>query len=262
MPLIVHLVPETADAGAETQARYLIAGLRDQCGWEVELAYFRVGRAHNEFESLGVPLREVPHPRRLIFDLPRRVRALGSLYAERQPAILHAWLDEANLVAALAIRHWPAAKLVISQRCARRAYRRVPYWPWALRAVQGRVDHAIANSEGGRRFLLDLGYSPERTSLIRNGLPSDGAKVEAPVETVRAQARRLLGLQADERAVGFVGRPDEAKDLGTLFEAMTPVWRVMPRTRLLLLGTTDHQVRCLGLHPSERDVASDWRSAA
>jgi glycosyltransferase involved in cell wall biosynthesis len=256
-PLVVHLIPETASAGAERQARYLISGLRERGGWQIELAYFRAGRAHDEFESLGVEMREVRSTRRLALDWRRRVRVLHELYAGREPAIVHAWLDEASLVAALAIRRWPRAKLVVSQRIDRSAYRNAAHWKWTKRAIRGRVDHAISNSEGGIEFLHRLGYSPARTSLIPNGVP-DSARRDAPEVELRAAARARLGLRESGPVVGFVGRPDQQKDLGTLFEAMEVVWRSFPAARLILIGPTDQELRDLGLQAPERTNAMGW----
>jgi glycosyltransferase involved in cell wall biosynthesis len=180
------------------------------------------------------------------------------LYADRRPTIVHAWLDEANLVAALAVGRWPAAKLVISQRCARPAYRSVPYWPWALRALRSRVDHAIANSVDGLEYLRSLGYKPERTSLIRNGLPPEAGASEVPLEELRERARRRLGLQNDGPVVGFVGSANELKDLGTLFGAMARVLQEVPNARLLLVGPTGEDLRRLRLTPPDRTTALGW----
>jgi glycosyltransferase involved in cell wall biosynthesis len=257
-PLVLHVLPETASAGAETQAHYLLRGLRELNRWELQLAYFRAGIAHEQFRSLGIPMREVTARRPLSRDWKQRVRALHALYAEKRPAIVHAWLDEANLVAALAIRRWSDAKLVISQRCARGAYGNLPFWRWTLRAIRGRVDQAVANSEGGLDFLRGLGYSASKTCLIRNGVPADLSPRPLSEAQVQARARDQLGLHDHTPVVGFVGRPDKMKDLGMLFQAMNTVWQAVPDARLILIGPDAGGIRKLGLTVPERVTPMGW----
>lgn len=258
--LVVHLIPETIEAGAENQARYLIEGLLDRGSWDIELVYFSAGRAHESFASLGIPMYQVPRNRRIALDLMGRARGVHALYRDRPPAILHSWLDEANLVGALAARRWPSSKLVISQRCAGAAYRDVPLWPWAIRLIRRYADQAVSNSTDGMRFLRGLGYSPRQLSLIPNGFP-EGSFADAGGAD-RARARGALGLDRDAPTIGFVGRADGMKDFPNLFSCMERVWESFPDAYLVLIGPTSEGLRQLGLRVPERAVALGWKPSA
>lgn len=258
LPTVLHLLPETGEAGAEKQARYLLAELKHSGRWRVELAYFRAGRAHQWFAALGIPLHEVPPRSRLMFDLAGRVLRTGRLIERRRVSLVHAWLNEANLVAALAVRRRSPPSVIISQRCAAAAYVNARYWPWALRSVRWRVDHAIANSADGIRFLGALGYASTRMSLISNGIP-DPAPGEAAEQTGTDSSLRVrLDLGPDDPVVGFVGRADPFKDLETLFAAMQVVARRHPKARLVLIGPTREQIRALGLTLPAGAKAIGW----
>ncbi|HLY48994.1 MAG TPA: glycosyltransferase [Solirubrobacteraceae bacterium] len=254
-PLILHVLPETADAGAEKQARYLIAELRESERWSVELAYFRAGRAHQAFASIGVPMHEVPARRRLAVDVGARASRLRRLYRRRKPAIVHAWMDEANLVAAVAagVRRPPA--LIISQRCGGLRYEESAGWPWALKAIRRRADHAIANSADGLRYLRTLGYDAAVLSLISNGIPP-AERDDWPLQRKRARAE--LGLDDGDIVVGFVGRPDRLKDLPNLFAAMNVVRAALPGARLALIGPTSSDIVTLGLSAPACAIVVGW----
>jgi glycosyltransferase involved in cell wall biosynthesis len=257
-PTVLHLLPETEEAGAEKQARYLLAELKRSGRWHVELAYFRAGRGHQRFAALDIPLHEIPRRSRLIFDLPGRVLSLRRLIERRRVSLIHAWLNEANLVAALAAGLRAPPRVIISQRCAKAAYFDAPYWPWALRGIRRRVDHAIANSADGIRFLGALGYAPARMSLISNGIPAAEAGERAEPTTADTALRVQLDLGPGEPVVGFVGRADRFKDLGTLFAAMEVVRSRHPEAWLVLIGPTTEELRSLGLALPARAKAIGW----
>lgn len=257
-PTVLHLLPETGEAGAEKQARYLLDELNLSGRWRVEIAYFRAGRGHHRFAALGLPLHEVPLRSRLMIDLPGRVLRTRRLIERRRVSLVHAWLNEANLVAALAVGRRTPPKVIISQRCAEAAYAEARYWPWALRSIRSRVDHAISNNTDGIRFLGTLGYAPGRMSLISNGIPFVERGDAAERTTAGASVRAQLGLGPDEPVVGFVGRADPFKDLGTLFEAMKVVRARCPEAHLVLIGPTGEQLQSLGLTLPARAKAIGW----
>jgi len=81
----VHLLPDTIDAGAENQARYLLDGLNRSGEVAPELAYFGAGRAHSAFAEIGIPMRQIVRKRRLRTDLFGRARRLRRAYADQPP---------------------------------------------------------------------------------------------------------------------------------------------------------------------------------
>src|SRR4051794_4224380 len=113
---IACLLPDTDDAGAENQTRYLLSALRDRQGVEAELVYFAEGRGHDAFVAAGLDMRQVPRRRRLVLDGHRRARALRGRFGAQPPDVLHTWLVEANIVGLLAARAWPRTGVVVTQR--------------------------------------------------------------------------------------------------------------------------------------------------
>ena len=254
---VVHLLPDTDDAGAENQARYLIAGMRDRDAVEPELVYFGRGRGHRAFEELGVPLRELPRRRRLALDVFRRARALRRLYADRPPDVLHTWLLEGNIVGLLAARAWPGTRVVITQQggayeLTYRNHLRVQ------RLLIGRADLALSNSEQGAEILAGH-MPPERVRVIANGVPAERFTGLRPRDQVRAE----LGIDADTPLVVTVGRAQSAdavrqKGYHVLLESFERMRRELPGVVLALVGPTEEELRRHGLRPGPGVRALGW----
>src|SRR4051812_28876912 len=113
-PLFVHLLPDTDAAGAEHQALYLMRGMRSR-RLSQELVHFGVGPGQALFEGVGIPLRHVPRRRPLTVDLARS-REFARLYAQRRPALVHAWLYEGNVVGLRAKPALSGSKPIVTQR--------------------------------------------------------------------------------------------------------------------------------------------------
>mgnify|MGYP000160521275 CR=1 FL=1 len=82
--------------------------------------------------------------------------------------------------------------------------RRVLLGPVRLYLMRRLVDHFIAISEGNRQAMLAEGISPERISLIPNGIDTDFFRPPQPEE--RRALRARYGYGADEVMVLFLGR--------------------------------------------------------
>jgi glycosyltransferase involved in cell wall biosynthesis len=254
------LLPDTDAAGAENQARYLTAALQASPEVEVELAYFGEGRAHRSFVELGVPMRQIPRRRRLRYELLGRARRLRAAYGDRPPRILHTWLREANIVGLIAARGWPDTRVVISQRGSwneldSRAYVQLQ------RLLAGRADRAISNSEDGALALARTGVSPDRISVIHNGVPRERVLVHEARDKVRAAHG-----WAEASLVAWVGRGDpkalEQKDLVMLFNALELLRKQRPQVRLALIGPTREDLTLSGIALPDWAVALGWQEHA
>ena len=109
----------------------------------------------------------------------------------------------------------------------------------------------IAVSEGIRDELVRSGLSASRIAVIPNAVaPSCGG---AALEALRQQRRGSLGIGANERVVGYLGRLSEEKGLVHLIEAIAAMRSATTPVRLLLVGdgpqraALERQVRALGL---------------
>lgn len=254
----LHLLPDTDDAGAENQARYLLSGLRERGELQVELAYFDAGRLHTAFEELGIPLHHVPRKRRLATDLVGRTRRLRHAFAGHSPDILHTWLLEGNLVGLLAARAWPQTRVVITQRGSWNELG-YPSLVRLQRLLIGRADRAISNSSGGAEMLVSIGMSRERISVIANGIPSERVAL-----TEARGAVRKRELWEDREVVAWVGRiSDEAttsqKDVETLFASMEMLISAHPTALLALIGPTREELVARGFTPPQWAQPLGWR---
>jgi glycosyltransferase involved in cell wall biosynthesis len=254
------VIPDTANAGAENQARYLIAAQAALAKCSVEITYFREGAAHAEFRQLGLPMRKLSTRLWSPFGLPQLALGLYGAYRDRPPTILHTWLPEANFVGALAASRWPDTGLVAGQRSGalERGMTRVRY---GSRIIRARADHVIANSVEGRDMLTDLGYDVTRVSVIRNGFPSPMIDAIGHAEEP-GRIRDRLGIPENTPIVGYVGRVDSAKDLETLFGAMAFVWNELPSTTLVMLGPQESELSRFAISRPQAVRALGWVSPA
>ncbi len=255
----VHLVPDTRDAGAENQVRYLLESLRDDARFAPELAYFGVGRAHRQFVELGLPMLHVPRLRRFRFDAYGRVRRLRRAYAAEPPTILHTWLLEGNVIGLAAARAWPGTRVVITQRGS-----------WEELASAGLVrlerllirhaDHAISNSRGGTEMLAGLGMPSECISVIPNGIPA----TRVAVGTGREELRARLGW-SERKIIAWAGRLDSPKaaaqkDFAGLLAAARRLHRHRDSARLALIGTTRQEASAQGFELPDWVDALGWQA--
>lgn len=266
-PLAVHLLPETQDAGAENQARYLIDAMHRDGRFATELAYFAPGRGHSDFEQLAAPMRLVPRRHRFRLDLIPRTRRLRRAYADRPPDVLQTWLLEGNIFGLLATRAWPQTALVLSNRGSWNEFD-YPVHVRLQRWLIGRADHAISNSPGGAEALAAMGMDPGQISVIPNGIPIERVRVHEPRDALRSR----LGWNTS--IVVSVGRPHDPaawaqKNFAGLLTAMDRLRATRPDTRLALVGLTHKDVVAAGypvpdwtlpLGPTER--APDYLNAA
>jgi glycosyltransferase involved in cell wall biosynthesis len=181
-------------------------------------------------EARGIPLT---HLRRGVFD-PRILVDLVALVRRKRARILHVHGYAASDFGRIAAR-WTGAALVLHEHFA--DPHMPPYQRLADRGLRALTDRAIAVSGSTRDFLERERHVPaERISVIWNGAPLDEF---APVDPERARAvRRDLGLGAQERVVGSIGRLSEQKGHRYLLEAAATLLRQAP-ARVLIVGDGD-----------------------
>ena len=241
----LHLLPDTDDAGAENQCRYLLTELIGRGGFEPELAYFEKGRAHAGFEATGVAMSEVARRGRVLTDGISRARRLRALVGANPPDILHTWLLEGNVVGLAAARAWPQTKVVITQRGS---WNELDY-PGIVRLQRlllRRADAAISNSRDGAQMLESIGMKADRIHVIANGIPmSRVASASDPAKT------RAENGWSDRQVIGWVGRVSDRetlgqKDLATLFKAVRRLRESCPDVTLALIGPSHAELADAG----------------
>lgn len=154
--------------------------------------------------------------RRSGFELAR-LRALSASLREFSPDVIHGFLDSSNayaFVAARALR----VPVVLSLRSDRMSVHGVR--SSILRGMLRRADAVVANSRGGREFLLrDAGVSPLRVHALPN--------IVAPPPQ---------SAHPDAVMVGCVGRLVALKRFDAAIAAMPAVRAAVPAARLTIVG--------------------------
>lgn len=237
--------------------RFEVAGV---VGLKPDGEYARKLKAQGmRVESLG--LTRTPRPG----DADR----LAKIVERERPDLVHALMYSAIQLTRLAKPKvsFPF-KLVTSPRVH---YRTRPLWSLLVdRALKGRDDLLIAESDASRRYLLgSLGYAPSKVKVIRNGVDLAGW----PVSKVERQKRRMeLRTGSGDVLIGCTGRLDRQKGFATLIEAMKLLKRAETGARVVILGegperrhleqlVRRHELEKTVMLPGERPDIASWLSA-
>ena len=204
-PRVVHVIAPARYGGAESVTATLATGWLQRGGGGVAalMASPDSGRFVARVRNAGVPVWEIRARARAYLTEVRRLRDL----LRRQNAdVVHTHVYRADAVGYLAARSTglPVVATVhgfTGGDWKNRAYQR--FDRWLLR----RFDAIACVSPALVRQLLQLGAHPERVRWVPN-VPGGS------VPYSRHAARKVLGLRAQERAVGWVGRlsPEKAPD--------------------------------------------------
>jgi glycosyltransferase involved in cell wall biosynthesis len=106
------------------------------------------------------------------------------------------------------------------------------------RILQG-CEHVLADTEGERAFLLELGVRPGRVTFAGCGVRAD-----AYPSRDQTACRQRLGLPRDEFVLLFMGRQVQYKGIEATLEAFSLLRRRNPSVHLLVAGPeTDYSRR-------------------
>jgi glycosyltransferase involved in cell wall biosynthesis len=83
-----------------------------------------------------------------------------------------------------------------------------------------------------RGHLTGEGFPERQVQVIHNGIYMQAA----PGPAARREARRRLGVEPEHVVIGSVGRLDPVKDFPTMVRAFHDVRRVLPQSRLVIIG--------------------------
>lgn len=241
---VMYVVNNFVAGGAE---RHLLEmwGRIDRERFALEIACARrEGQFLAAVESLGWPIRELGISLRIYG--PSGVRGFLRLIArvlDFRPHLLHGYLFESNLLAALAGRVTGVPALV--------AKRSVDAFETARQVRVQRFTHRLAThvtavSEAVAETSVALGVPRERITVIPNGV--DSARFSTAVAD-----RTALGANGSGPVIGSVGCLAPRKDYGTLLEALALLMGRGREFQALLVGdgpergTLEDRARALGL---------------
>lgn len=231
---LLHVISNLGVGGAERMLTQLTTA---PGGWAEETVVVSLlpGGFHADIlRRAGVRVVELNF--RTPVGVLRGIRALAHEIRDFRPAVVQGWMYHGDLLAliglALSGRRRQTA-LIWSIRCSDMDLSR---YSFGLRAViracaalSRRPDLVTANSAAGMRAHEALGYRPQRTEIVPNGV--DVARY-APDPQARALVRKELGIPSDAVVVAHVARVDPMKDHKGFLAAM----KVMPHVHALLIG--------------------------
>jgi glycosyltransferase involved in cell wall biosynthesis len=166
------------------------------------------------------------------FD-PGVIRQLTALVRSKQIDIIHAHDYKTDLAAYWVARRTGIIPLATAHGWTGQSRReRLLYYP-ADRFILRHYPRVIAVSSEIRQRLIDSGASPDRVSVILNGIdPSSHRRLPDRRGTVRAS----LGFAPTDYVIGAVGRVERQKRFDQLIEAVAPLMAGRANIHLVIVG--------------------------
>ena len=186
----------------------------------------------------------------LLRSVPEGIQAqVASLVYEllaNRPDVLHCWLDQPNVIGALAGLMAAVPHIILSLRNVNPTH--FPsfcedyFQPWYQLVVQSNRVHMISNSHSGATSYAEwIGVPVERIHVVFNGVCFD--HFPQPTPALRQQARASFGLSAEDRVVCGVFRLAAEKQPELFLDVVRKVAEHVPNFRVLLAGVGDLEGR-------------------
>lgn len=224
---ILQIIPTLVRGGAEKQLMLLATRL-PRTQFDVHVCTLtHGGPLSDELHSAEIPLHAID--KRWKLD-PAAYWRLRKLIRQLRPHLVQTWLFAANCYGRQAALQLRVPRVVASERCVDR-------WKvWHELAIDRhlarRTDRIVTNSQGVVEFYAQHGIPAEKFTVIPNGIEPNTTC--APVE--RATLLAELGLPADARLIGAVGRLWPQKGYKDLIWAAELLRVVRADTHLLIVG--------------------------
>ena len=228
MPIRVLLViPTLVRGGAEKQLVLLAKGL-PRGEFDVHVCVLtHTGPLEADLQAAGIPVTHIGKRWKLdplaYWRLKREIERL-------RPDIVHTWLFAANSYGRQAALSAGVKHVVAGERC-------VDPWKTAVQLVidrylARRTERIVTNSTGVVEFYASKGLPREKFEIIPNGIEplTDGVPV------ARSELLDELGLPANARLIGSVGRLWPQKRIKDLIWATDLLKCVRDDAHLLILG--------------------------
>jgi glycosyltransferase involved in cell wall biosynthesis len=220
------MIPTLDRSGAEKQLALLATGLpRDEYETRV-YALTRGGPYLDLLQQHEIPVSVLQ--KRFKID-PWLIGRLRAELTEFQPDIIHTWLFAGNAYGRFISRYFPAANVVVSERCVD-SWKR-PWEHWVDRWLAPETDVLVGNSLSVAEFYTGRGIDKEKLRTVFNGVE--------PISLDRAHGlaiKERLGWPQESWVVGFVGRLASQKRVDDLIWAVETLRQIRPQVRLLIVG--------------------------
>ncbi|HUK60470.1 MAG TPA: glycosyltransferase [Stellaceae bacterium] len=231
-PKILHLITGLARGGAQTMLTELVTHLDRSRFESVVVSLIDGGIQAEAIAAAGVRVMGLG----MRPGLPSlgAIRRLRAIVAAETPALIQSWLYHADLMALVAARGVPVAwNIRLSSIEGAPHQARLRILQRILAVLSRRPACVMVNSAAGRRFHEALGYRPRRWEVVANGFDVTRFR---PDPQRRTEARRRLGIDEMQRAIGMVARVDGMKDHATFLAAAERVASRRDDARFVLIG--------------------------
>lgn len=224
---VLQIIPTLVRGGAEKQLTLLARGLpKDE--FDVHVAVLtHSGPLEASLREANIPVSQIGKRWKLDpFAYQRLKREIERL----RPDIVHTWLFAANSYGRRAAFAAGVKHVIAGERCVDPWKGRLNFW--IDRSLAKRTERIVTNSSGVKDFYVERGIAAEKFTIIPNGIAP--ATPAAPKS--REQLLADLGLPADARLVGTVGRLWPQKRVRDLIWAAKLLKDIREGIHLLIIG--------------------------
>lgn len=237
-PIRVLELRSTYGAGGGPDKTILLSAARhDPARVQVRCVYLRGAsdpdwRIASRALALGVSYTELLERSRLD---PEMLRGLRAEMHRFRPHIVHAHDYKTNVLALLFSPLFPQTRLLSTAHGWTLDNAAMQRYTLLDQASLAYFDHVLAVSKDTRHRLLEAGVSEARLGLLYNGISLEDWPVGDRTQAARSLATQL-GLPAEARVVGVIGRLSPEKDLPTAVEVLERVLALRPEVHGVLIG--------------------------
>lgn len=228
---ITHVVENLNRGGLERVVLDLVR-LQQQQGHRCQVVcVFQRGLLADELDAVGIPVHAC-HKRKgpdlkAVACARRLIREHGTQVLHTHNAVAH----YLGVLASLGLK----TDTIINTRHGMGGLRRRSRTELLYRASLVRTDMVATVCEAASSGVLEHSLIPRRKlCVVHNGLRVQDFAMASP--QARARLRQALGLPAQARVIGTVGRLNWAKDQASLIRAFRRVHQQLPDSVLVLVG--------------------------
>jgi len=221
--------------GVETQLVVLAKGLRER-GHDVLVAtFYSGGPLEKELREAGVLI--LPLHKRGRWDILVFLLRLIKILRKERPDILHSYLYEPNLVAAMVKPILNNTKLIwgiASSWMDSTSISGLGKVSFDLNRLLSRFPAAIvSNSQAGCDYHQFVGWPVEKMKVIRNGIDVERF---CPDPEARVRVRSEWGITEGQKLIGIAARLDPLKDHPIFLQAAASLAREWKNVRFVCIG--------------------------
>lgn len=232
---LLFLIRQLNDGGAQRQLLELASRLQSRGEQVSILTFYEGGTFWDQALERGLVVRSLGKGGRWAL-MGFYINLVRQLRAESPDAVL-AYLGAANIFATLAKPFIGSTRVIWGVRAAAKD---LVHGKWISEVIYRAesllsrfADRIVVNSEAGRKFVLELGFAPDRVEVIFNGIDTDRFSHDAEQRRV---FRTQWHLPESIPVLGMVGRLDPVKGHRKLLIVAKTLRKRGRKFRILIIG--------------------------